>query len=177
MLYFCGTCARLFRDLKGFFNILKGDVIQFRLKIIIVTILFFLFLPLFSVDMEEKAGTIIVRMEGFRNDEGVARITLFDQQKGFPDQYKLALDYGDSPITDRISEYIFHQVSYGAYSVGIFHDEDSNGKLKTNFLGMPREGVGVSNNIKPRFGAPKFKDCLFSVDRDTVILSIQLYYL
>jgi uncharacterized protein (DUF2141 family) len=36
--------------------------------------------------------------------------------------------------------------------------------------------VGVSNNVKVSLGPPKFEDCLFSVDRDTVELSIDLYY-
>jgi len=40
----------------------------------------------------------------------------------------------------------------GKYAVSVFHDENSNGKLDTNFLGIPREGVGASNNAKGHFG-------------------------
>jgi len=37
------------------------------------------------------------------------------------------------------------------------HDENSNGKMDTNFIGMPREGVGASNNAKGHMGPLKFR--------------------
>ena len=142
-----------------------------------ITMVCVLFISLVLADYIQETGTVIVNIKGFRNNKGVARVTLFDQKKGFPNKYKYALAYGDSPVQDSVSQYIFMDVKYGQYGVGVFHDEDENGKLKSNFIGMPREGVGVSNNAKGSFGPPKFKDCLFSVDRDTVELSIDLNYL
>ena len=40
----------------------------------------------------------------------------------------------------------FEGLAPGRYAVAVFHDEDGNGKVKTNFIGIPREPVGVSNN-------------------------------
>lgn len=40
----------------------------------------------------------------------------------------------------------FEGLAPGRYAVAAFHDEDGNGKVKTNFIGIPREPVGVSNN-------------------------------
>jgi len=142
-----------------------------------IFLLCIIYLSIVSADIFQETGIIIVNIKDFRNNDGVARVTLFDQKKGFPNKYKYALAYGDSPVQDSSSQYIFRDVLYGQYSVGVFHDEDENGKLKSNLIGMPREGVGVSNNAKGSFGPPKFKDCLFSVDRDTVELSIDLNYL
>ena len=49
--------------------------------------------------------------------------------------------------------------------------------MDTNFLGMPKEGYGVSNNARNRFGPPSFKDAKFTVDANNSIkLSIQLIY-
>jgi hypothetical protein len=37
----------------------------------------------------------------------------------------------------------------------------SNGKLDTNMMGIPREGVGASNGAKGHFGLPKFDASAF----------------
>ena len=133
-------------------------------------------LSFISAQPIEETGTVIVNMEQFRNNEGVARIALFNQEEGFPQEYELALTYGSSQVQDSVSQFIFKDILYGDYAIGMFHDEDADKKLKTNFLGIPREGIGVSNNAKGSFGPPKFDDCLFTVDKDTVELSIILDY-
>ncbi len=40
----------------------------------------------------------------------------------------------------------FIDLAPGSYAVAAFQDLDGDGKLKTNFIGMPKEPVGVSNN-------------------------------
>jgi hypothetical protein len=47
------------------------------------------------------------------------------------------------------------------YAISVFHGENSNGKLDTNFLGMPRGGMGASNGAKGHFGPPKFVAAAF----------------
>ena len=51
----------------------------------------------------------------------------------------------------------------GEYALSIFHDTNDNGKLDTNFIGIPNEPVALSNNARPRFGPPKYKDAVFVV--------------
>ena len=52
----------------------------------------------------------------------------------------------------------------GDYAVTLFHDEDSSGKFKSNFVGYPLEGYGFSNNVVPQFSAPTFDQCKFHYD-------------
>jgi uncharacterized protein (DUF2141 family) len=61
--------------------------------------------------------------------------------------------------------------------VSAFHDENSNGKMDTNFVGKPREGVGASNNAKGHFGPPKFDDAAFRYSGGHLDLSIAIAYL
>ena len=56
---------------------------------------------------------------------------------------------------------VFSNVAPGVYSGGAFHDANDNGKLDTNWIGIPKEGVASSNNAKGRMGPPKFKDASF----------------
>lgn len=55
----------------------------------------------------------------------------------------------------------------GDYAVSLIHDENGNGKLDTNFLGIPKEGVGFSRNPKISFGPPTYVASKFDVGGDT----------
>jgi uncharacterized protein (DUF2141 family) len=50
----------------------------------------------------------------------------------------------------------------GRYAVLVVYDKNSNGKMDKNFLGVPKEPVGLSRNpTAPKFGPPKFSDAAF----------------
>ena len=61
----------------------------------------------------------------------------------------------------------------GSYAASIQHDEDGDGKLKTNFIGIPKEGVGISNNPG---GIPRWAKSQVAVNGPTTI-AITLRYL
>ena len=52
----------------------------------------------------------------------------------------------------------------GTYAVGIFVDVNYNNKMDRNFLGIPKEQYGFSNNAKGNFGPPSFKDAAFTLN-------------
>ncbi len=60
----------------------------------------------------------------------------------------------------------------GEYAVAVF--ADINGKLDSNFIGIPREPVGFSRDAKGRFGPPKFADAAFKVGDGVTAQTIQL---
>lgn len=51
----------------------------------------------------------------------------------------------------------------GEYAVSCFHDVNGNGKLDTNFLGIPIEPYGFSNNARPKFRAPYWSEAVFQL--------------
>lgn len=65
----------------------------------------------------------------------------------------------------------------GAYAFVILHDENKNGKADTNWIGLPKEGVAVSNNAKGSFGPPDYEDAKFKPGREEVIQHIKMNYL
>lgn len=67
----------------------------------------------------------------------------------------------------------FKDVPTGDYAVTLFHDKNSDGKLNTNFIGIPKEPYGFSNNPMAMFGPPSYEKCLFKVDSNKTI-SIKL---
>lgn len=51
----------------------------------------------------------------------------------------------------------------GEYALSVFQDLNDDGKLERNFIGLPKEPAGLSNNLRPKFGPPKFEDAKFTV--------------
>ncbi|MCC7256875.1 MAG: DUF2141 domain-containing protein [Gammaproteobacteria bacterium] len=62
----------------------------------------------------------------------------------------------------------------GEYALSVFHDVDDDGRLARNFIGIPKEPAGLSNNVRPKFGPPRFKDAKFSVGTTPVEQRIAL---
>ncbi len=56
----------------------------------------------------------------------------------------------------------------GIYALAFFIDTDGNGKLNKNFLGIPKEQFGFSNNAMGALSAPSFEQASFTVFDQTV---------
>ncbi len=70
--------------------------------------------------------------------------------------------------------YTITSIPSGTYAVAIYQDLNGNGKLDENMFGIPKEPYAFSNNIVPRFSAPKFEECQFEFSKQTQVLSINL---
>ena len=67
------------------------------------------------------------------------------------------------------------KIPEGTYAVAVFQDIDRNKDLKTNFIGLPQEPIGFSNDARIRFGPPSFNDAQFKIERDkNIVLKIVL---
>jgi len=129
------------------------------------------------LEVPAGVGAITVRITGLRSTDGNLSVALFDAKKGFPGKYDRAIRKAKTPAAGSAHVVVFGDVPYGTYAVAVQHDENGNGKLDANFLGMPKEGVGTSNNPKSKFGPPSFDDAAFVLDRKSVELTVNLRYL
>lgn len=127
----------------------------------------------------EEGGTasLRVRVTGVRSDAGVVRVQLFDGPDGYPNEPGKAFKRLASPITKGQAVVVFEGVGVGTYALFAFHDEDGDGKLLSNFIGMPKEGVGASNNARGRMGPPSFKAASVEVAGGQTSVSFGLRYL
>jgi uncharacterized protein (DUF2141 family) len=125
-------------------------------------------------------GNVIhVDIRGLRTDKGQVLCALYSsaQADAFPKKADKAVARLTVKIVDRQAVCEFTGVAPGTYAVSVVHDENSNGKLDTNFIGMPREGVGASNDAKGRMGPPKFSAAAFQYASGRVDLKIHVNYL
>ena len=117
-----------------------------------------------------QGHTLTVKISGIQG-KGTVYVQLFEEGEKFRAdaegcrEESVFLENGPGQVS-------FSDVDEGSYAVMIYHDENNNGILDTNMIGMPKEGVGTSNNVK---GIPSFKKCRFRVD-DSSTIDIELVY-
>jgi len=70
----------------------------------------------------------------------------------------------------------FEDIPPGKYAMAVIHDENMNGKLDTNWMGVPTEDCGFSNNATGVLGAPPFSAARFAYDGQNVDLTMSLHY-
>jgi uncharacterized protein (DUF2141 family) len=124
-----------------------------------------------------QANTIHVEIAGLRNDKGQTVCWLFSSADDFPKKTEKALAHDNSVISNQHAVCEFSGVAPGTYAISVFHDENSNGELDNNFVGIPREGVGASNDAKGHFGPPKFDAAAFRFAGGRLDLKITINYL
>src|SRR5262249_16924784 len=123
------------------------------------------------------ASLVHVEISGLHNDKGQVMCALFSSAAGFPKDYSKAIARTKSEISGGHAVCEFSGISAGTYAVAVFHDENSNGILDTKLMGIPREGVGTSNNAKGHFGPPKFDAAAFRFSGGRMEIKIQITYL
>jgi uncharacterized protein (DUF2141 family) len=62
----------------------------------------------------------------------------------------------------------------GTYAVSVYEDLNGNHKLDHNFIGVPREPVGASNNPPGHMGPPRFNECSFRLAQTAQTINIIL---
>jgi len=124
------------------------------------------------LDKSDQKGSIIVHIQNLKKPEGLLGVALFSSEQGFPGKSERAFAKKGVKITATSQDVTFDNIPYGTYAISVFHDENSNEKLDTMIFGIPKEGVGVSNNPKmtgpPKFSAAKF--ILDSKQKEMIIL-------
>ena len=117
---------------------------------------------------------VTVEIRGVEKHEGQIVVRLYDTKKTWlkdaAHETSITLD---STATGDVVE-IPMSVPAGDYAVHVYHDLDLNGKMKTNFIGIPKEPTGVSRDAKGKMGPPKFKDAVLTVGTDAMTIPINL---
>lgn len=125
-----------------------------------------------------NAAALTLKFSELRNGNGFLAISIFskEQKSAFPGDgdkatrtFYLSLD-GKKELTLEVAD-----LPPNSYAIAVMHDEDGDKKMKTNFLGIPQEGFGFSNNPKVFFGAPAFNRAEFDTS-STSALEIKLKY-
>ncbi|HLW69163.1 MAG TPA: DUF2141 domain-containing protein [Candidatus Binataceae bacterium] len=107
------------------------------------------------------APGIRVVVSGLRNDHGRVGCGLFKGPDGFPRDASREFRGMYVPISGGVAVFNFANVPAGTYAATVLHDENENGKMDFNWIGMPTKGYGFSNNAKATFSPPSFAAASF----------------
>jgi uncharacterized protein (DUF2141 family) len=121
------------------------------------------------------AADLTITVKGVRSADGAIFLAVYDSDKSF-------MKVPQAKTTSRINagkgdlKIVIHDLPAGRYAIAGYHDENGNGKLDTNVLGIPEEGYGFSNDARGMLGPPAFSEAAFEFDGKTdrtIAFSIQ----
>ena len=124
-----------------------------------------------------QSATVHVDVTGLRSDHGRVWCFLYNSESGFPKDQNSSIQRTANAVRVNSSYCDFSDVPDGTYAISVYHDENGNGKLDSNFLGIPKEGVGASNDAKGHMGPPSFKDAKFPIEGTSRSFIIHVNYM
>lgn len=123
----------------------------------------------------QSPSTLGIEVSGLKNTRGTLNCRLFTKAADFPD--------GEGMLTVRVpiagpnTSCSFSNIEPGTYAVAVVHDENNNGRIDKNFVGVPSEGYGVSNNKTYALSAPKWGESIFVLEPgESKTLKVKLRY-
>ena len=122
-----------------------------------------------------SAATLTVAISDIRSDIGVLNIGVYDNKNdwlGSSTVQKRSLQVLENSVGGVVTTSF--EVEPGEYAISVHHDDNDNGKMDTNFIGIPKEPTGLSNGAVPKFGPPKYKDAAFRVGDEDLQMPIKL---
>lgn len=132
----------------------------------IILILLFTFTGLFSTNAQEETFKLTVNISGLNSDKGNLMVGVYNKKEYFlKKQFKGKI----GKINNKKSVVIFENLPKGEYAVSFVHDENDNKKMDTNFIGIPKEDYGCSNNATGFMGPPKYDDAKFQLTKNKII--------
>jgi uncharacterized protein (DUF2141 family) len=109
---------------------------------------------------------LTVAVSNLKSNEGTVKIGLYNSDGTF---LKTTYKSLSAPIKNRKAVVTFSNLPAGEYAISTYHDENNNGKLDKNMMGIPSEDYASSNNAKGFMGPPSYKDAKFTVNKDSKI--------
>jgi uncharacterized protein (DUF2141 family) len=124
-----------------------------------------------SIEANELAVTaqtvnLTVELQNVDSSLGTVDLAIYNNSTGFPGggtPFQLA----QAPAQKGTVKVQVPNLPDGVYAITVLHDDNGDGKMDYNGLGMPTKGFGFSNNPNITFGAPSFDDCKITVTQQS----------
>ena len=150
------------------FNKVKYYILEFNKKRFFVRLL--LLLLILSPTTLLAHGTVIIT--NVEHDEGYIDVKIYESKDSFLKE-DLALEIVRKKAAKGKNIIPLSKIHEGKIAIVVYHDEDSNNKLKTGFFWRPKEGFAFSNNYQPK-GPPRFsKAAITLVHGEPVMMELK----
>lgn len=112
--------------------------------------------------------SLTVEINNVSTNKGKLYLAFWDSKANFLDQNNTTLVKVAEGDTKTV-KVTLPTVKKGWWAMAIMQDENGNKKMDYNFLGIPKENFGFSNNPKIFMSEPSFDECKFYLQTDTTI--------
>jgi uncharacterized protein (DUF2141 family) len=134
------------------------------------TTLIALTLSVVTLSTQAMAADLVVEIGAIRNTDGQVRVALYNSAEKFLKPGG-PVDAVVLPSVTGSMSVRFSGLIAGQYAIALYHDENGNGELDSNLIGIPLEGTAFSRDGKGSFGPPKFADVAVRVRADEVFVT------
>jgi uncharacterized protein (DUF2141 family) len=132
------------------------------------------FLTLINLSTPQSAYRLELIIQNPKSNNGTIQVLIFNAEAGFPDEPKKAFKAFSLPISNLSAKKTIDNLPPGKYAVSVFHDEDGDGKMQKNGVGIPVDRFGFSNNPTLFFGPPSFSKSAFTIKNTPTKVTINL---
>ncbi len=129
-------------------------------------------LGLMTAALPVAAGELRVTVRGLPVEQGELRIALYDSASGFKAEKRFRGVILPARKGDVRAD--FTDLPPGRYGIAVLQDLNGNGKLDTNFIGMPTEPYGFGNDAMGQMGPPGFDATTVQVGNGITETSLDL---
>ncbi len=120
---------------------------------------------------ENPKTKITIKIKGLRSNTGTVKVALCNSAENYKN-HKSPFIGLNLPIRNNQAEITLPDLPIGYYAVKAFHDENDNDDLDTNFLGIPIEDYGFSNNANGIFGPPSWNKAKVLMSEEAPVILI-----
>lgn len=120
-----------------------------------------------------STANLTVKVEGVNGSMGHVLVAVCTE-----DQFLGAgcTSTGKVPAAPGAVTIVLTNVAPGVYAVQAFHDENDNMDIDRSLLGLPKEGMGFSNDAPMRYGPPQFADAAITIGAEDAATSLRMRY-
>lgn len=121
-----------------------------------------------------RAATLVVDVHGVRSAQGFVRVAVCSRATFLTENCE---HFADAPAVAGVTTLRVPHVAPGVYAIQVFHDDTGGGVIHRGLFGIPREGIGFSNDAKLHIRGPRFDEAAVAVAEPTARASLGLRYL
>ena len=121
-------------------------------------------------------GEIVVRISNLRNGAGNVVAELYPNDPANFLKGRVRIERAFQPAAQGTVDVCLTAPEPGIYAVAVYHDENANVKFDKNWIGLPIEGYGISNNPTIFLGPPAFDEAKFEALEGPTIVPVEVRY-
>ncbi len=108
-----------------------------------------------------------------KSNDGEVKLALANSRESYEGEKEYYAGLS-SKIENNKAVFVIDSLPFGEYAIKVYHDENSNGKLDKNFMGIPKEDYGFSNNATGMFGPADYDDAKFIFNKEKMTIEIDI---